>query len=141
MTVTNNDVFPHKFCKHRWVENIPVVNRVLGLLPHLRSYGAAVKSKQVPDPKTKSYKHIVSNLKDPLLEAKLNIFLTLSSHVNPFLTLYQTDRPLIPFLASNVFKLIFMVYFLISLTTLRAYAVQSILEILGKCLGNVLEMS
>uniref|UniRef100_A0A915ICP0 Uncharacterized protein n=1 Tax=Romanomermis culicivorax TaxID=13658 RepID=A0A915ICP0_ROMCU len=32
------EIFPKKFCSHRWVENVDVVDRVIVLLPYLRKY-------------------------------------------------------------------------------------------------------
>lgn len=52
ITVTNSTVFPLSFCGHRWVENLPVVERALAVWPSLLLYMEAVKMKKLPNPGT-----------------------------------------------------------------------------------------
>jgi len=35
-TITGSDVFPRNFCSTRWLENVPVAERVLEMWPHLK---------------------------------------------------------------------------------------------------------
>ena len=52
ITVTKSSVFPLSFCAHRWVENLPVVERALAVWPSLLLYMEAVKTKRLPNPGT-----------------------------------------------------------------------------------------
>ena len=99
---TGSSLFASKFCKHRWVENVPVAERTLEVLPHLRKYVKAVNDKKLPDPKTQSFDTVQKMLQDDLLEVKINIFISIAKEVVPFLTLYQTDRVMIPFLGDDL---------------------------------------
>ena len=50
----------------------------------------------------KSYSIVVECLMDPLLQCKLACFSSMAQCVEPFLTLYQTDRPVLAFLAADL---------------------------------------
>lgn len=52
VTVTRSNVFPLPFCAHRWVDNLPVVERALEVWPSLLLYLEAVKTKKVSNPGT-----------------------------------------------------------------------------------------
>lgn len=52
ITVTKSTVFPLSFCAHRWVENLPVVERALAVWPSLRLYMEAMKTKRLLNPGT-----------------------------------------------------------------------------------------
>ena len=99
---TGSSLFALKFCKHRWGENVPVAKRTLEVLPHLHKYVKAVNDKKLPDPKTQSFDTVQKMLQDDLLEVKINIFISIAKEVVPFLTLYQTDRVMIPFLGDDL---------------------------------------
>ena len=62
----------------------------------------AVNDKKLPDPKTQSFDTVQKMLQDDLLEVKINIFISIAKEVVPFLTLYQTDRVMIPFLGDDL---------------------------------------
>ena len=55
--ITSSSTFPLKFVPRRWVENVPVIVRVLEILPALRQYKPAIDDKKVKNSDTKSYKH------------------------------------------------------------------------------------
>ena len=84
------------------MENTRAAERLLLLLPHLETYCAAAKSKQVTDPNNKSFQAVQKSLQDPLLKAKLLFYIMVAKEVEPFLTLYQTDRPMIPFITTDM---------------------------------------
>lgn len=94
-------LMPLKFCKTRWVENVPVTERMIKILTDLK-YVNAVGAGKFPNPGTKSYTTVNEGCRDPLLLAKLAFHLSFSKEVAPFLNLYQTDRPMIPFLAADL---------------------------------------
>ena len=39
------------------------------------------------------------------MPAKLSFFLSVANIVNPFLTTYQTDKPMLPFLCADLYKM------------------------------------
>ncbi|KAK9955915.1 hypothetical protein ABG768_015756 [Culter alburnus] len=102
VTVTKSSVFPLSFCGHRWLENLPVVERALEVWPSLQLYVDAVKRKELPNPGTGSYDTIEAAQKDPLILAKLHFFATIARTFDPFLKRYQTDEPVMPFLAKDL---------------------------------------
>ncbi|KAK9978890.1 hypothetical protein ABG768_020628 [Culter alburnus] len=104
VTVTKSSVFPLSFCGHRWLENLPVVERALEVWPSLQLY--ELKRKELPNPGTGSYDTIEAAQKDPLILAKLHFFATIARTFDPFLKRYQTDEPVMPFLAKDLAELI-----------------------------------
>ncbi|KAJ8399436.1 hypothetical protein AAFF_G00411480 [Aldrovandia affinis] len=102
MQVTKSSVFPLSFCAHRWVENLPVVERALAVWPSLLIYMEAVRTKKVPNPGTGSYDTIAAAIKDPLILAKLHFYMAIARTFTPFLKRYQTDEPVMPFLGRDL---------------------------------------
>ena len=105
-SISTNHLFPLKFVVHRWVENVRVLERFLEVLPDLRKYTLFVMEKKLSDPHTKSFDTVKSGCQDLLAEAKLNFALTLAKQVQPFLTKYQSDSPLLPFLVSDLLEML-----------------------------------
>ena len=58
------------------------------------------------DPKTKSFDTVKQCVADPLLAGKLSFYLSVANQVNPFLTAYQTDKPMLPFLCASLYKMV-----------------------------------
>ena len=83
---------PLKFVSHRWLENVPVCTRSLEILPNIQAYVKAVNEKTVPRPSNKSCKVVSTALQDKLLSSKLHFFKCIAGHLQPFLSIYQTDR-------------------------------------------------
>jgi len=104
--VTKSDVYPLPFCSHRWVENVKVIERALHVLPNMKVYVEAVDKKKVKHPGTKSYDTIKRMLKDPFIKAKLTFIMSVGKQVESFLVEYQTDKPMIPFLAQDLAELV-----------------------------------
>ncbi|KAJ8404749.1 hypothetical protein AAFF_G00336120 [Aldrovandia affinis] len=102
MQVTKSSVFPLSFCAHRWVENLPVVERALAVWPSLLIYMEAVRTKKAPNPGTGSYDTIAAAIKDPLILAKLHFYMAIARTFTPFLKRYQTDEPVMPFLGRDL---------------------------------------
>lgn len=104
--VTGSSVFGRNFCNTRWLENVPVAERVLEMWPHLKVYVAAAKRGAVPLPTTKAFACAMQAIQDPLTEVRLHVFVSIAKGITPFLTMYQTDRPMIPFPASDIHRLL-----------------------------------
>ena len=102
ITITGSTLFPLKFCNHRWVENVVVAERALDIWPKVKDYIDAVQSGQVTEPKNKSFKAVVTSMNDPLFIPRLHAFLAIAKATTPFLTKYQTDVPMLPFLKEDL---------------------------------------
>ncbi|KAM6967769.1 uncharacterized protein FYW47_006504 isoform 1-T1 [Aplochiton taeniatus] len=129
--VTKSIVFPLSFCGHRWIENLPVVERALVVWSSLLQYMDAVRRKKLPNPGTASFNTIEEALKDPLILAKLQFYTTVARTFTPFLKKYQTDEPVMPFLSKDLAELIKVTSFSSNLTSsypLRAEARSSSLS-------------
>ena len=50
-------------------------------------------------PKNHSFTTLQEHVKDPLTEAKLQFFITVAKVLLPFLEAFQTERPMLPFMA------------------------------------------
>ena len=65
-----------------------------------------MKARQLPDPKNKSFAAVAECCDGPLFVVKVNIFLAFAKDVTPFLTKYQTDMPMLPFMCDDLFEAI-----------------------------------
>ena len=106
VSATGNNDFPLPFCQHGWVENVRVAERALSVYDDVSNYIKAVGSKKVRDPCTKSLDTVRDWVNDPLAKDKLSYFLFVAKPVESFLTTYQTDVPLIPFLCKDLSALV-----------------------------------
>ena len=104
--VTNQCLYPLKFVKHRWVENAKVCQRAVDLLPHIKIYVRAVTKGKVKHPGTKSFEVVQTWVKDPFSLAKLQFVIVIAKQVEKFLTMQQTDAPMIPFLHNDLEELL-----------------------------------
>lgn len=103
---TGSSTFPRSFCGHRWVENVHVAERAVDLWPMLLAYIDAVEKKEVPSPNTASYDTIVAARGDKFMVPKLQFFLSVTRSFSPYLTKFQTDEPVLPFLAKDLTELL-----------------------------------
>lgn len=99
---TKSTVFPLPFCSHRWVENVKVCERTIELLPNLQCYIDCVEKKKYKSPDTKSFHAVLVLCKDPFAKAKLSFIVCIAKCVEKFLKSYQTDKPMMPFLAKDL---------------------------------------
>lgn len=100
--VTGCTSFPLDFCSHRWLENVEVAERAFQIWPSLKLYINAAKMKTVTEPVTKSFKTAEMIVQDALFPAKINFFLIVAREITPFLKLYQTDKPMLPFMCGDL---------------------------------------
>ena len=105
--VTKSSKFLLLFCAVRWIEDVAVADRLIEVWPNIKQimnfWEKLPKSKQ---PSNKSYNTLKTAVLDELVIAKLGFFSYLAGMFKPFLTAYQTDRPMIPFLYGDLFKLL-----------------------------------
>ena len=102
-------MYPLKFCSHRWTENKIVEERVIdvweNVVETVKYWIRLQKSKQPRDSK-KSYQRLKSAITDPLIPVKLKLFAKAADELNKFLVLYQTDNPMVPFIAQSLEEII-----------------------------------
>lgn len=111
----SSEKFPIKFCETRWIEDEKVADRALEVWPSVvktvKYWQGLCKSKR---PNNKSYERLVENYLDLLVPAKLQFFSFLASIMSPYLIMYQTDAPMVPFmfdeLSTIVYRLLRLVY-------------------------------
>lgn len=96
---TGSILFPLKFCSVRWLENGKALARALQVLPNVVKYVEHVK-KEKKLPACGSYAHVETAVKDEMLPVKLAFMLSVSEELEPFLAEFQTEKPMLPFLAT-----------------------------------------
>ena len=91
----------------RWVEYRKVSYRIikiwLSIVKIVNHWSSLPPSKQ---PKCKSYKVLKNAMKNPSVVAKFNFFSFLAGHLLPYLTRYQSQKPMIPFLHDDIQQLV-----------------------------------
>ena len=95
---------PQKFIQHRWLDNVPASEAAINLLPSIKKYVSSVDKGDHKKPSCKSYNCIKNNLNDILLSVKLKVFHSIAKVLHPFLTKYQTDKPMLFFLSEDLKK-------------------------------------
>ena len=104
VALTGCTEFPPEWCAHRWVDNVRVIEKNLKLLSHVEVFVSSFAEKKAPN--TVSFATVKAACKDPLYEEKLKFFLSVANQLKPFLTRFQTDAPMIPFLAVELEKVL-----------------------------------
>lgn len=64
VTNAQDGLLPLSFCPTRWVENAPVLERALQILPNLATYVSAVGGRKTQNPDTKSFDEVCQALKN-----------------------------------------------------------------------------
>lgn len=107
-SITGCTVFPAKHCPTRWIEDVPVAKKAIELLPHLKTYVETVikNPKKYTVPKTQSFEQVKDAVQDHLTLVKLQFFVSLAEEFLPFLSKYQTDEPVLPFLCEDLERLL-----------------------------------
>ena len=95
--------FALQFCSTRWLEDIPVAERAIKIWPNIKTYIVAEqKLSKSQQPKCQSYINLTEYSQDHLVPAKLHFFITIAKILVPFLELFQTDKPMVPFLCGGL---------------------------------------
>ena len=101
--MTGTETFPLPFCGHRWLENKQVAERALEIWPHITTYiRETLKKPKSQVPTSNSFKTVNSAIQDPLLRAKLAFFASTAGLMQPYLQVFQSDAPLLPFVTSDL---------------------------------------
>lgn len=105
--ITNSPDFPLKFCSIRWTENSKVMERAVKTIPNIKKYVIACAKKP---PNSKVYLSVKEFLKDSFLEVKLGFLQSISKDLEHFLTIYQTNKPMLPFMHSDLYTMLKSLY-------------------------------
>ena len=88
-----------RFCSTRWLEDVTVAECGKGILPNIvkliKHYESSAQSYH---PKNKSYETLVEHYSDKLIPVKLQFFIEIAEKLRPFLTRFQTEKPMLPFM-------------------------------------------
>ena len=91
----------------RWLEEKKVSDRIIEIWPSIvkfiNRWSSLPPSKQ---PKCKSCEVLKNSVKDPFVVAKFNFFSFLAGRLLPYLTRYQSQKPMIPFLHDVIQQLV-----------------------------------
>ena len=97
LSVSRSTKYPLNYCATRWVENKRVAERVIVKL--IKFWTSLPKSKQ---PTCKSYENVCDAMQDPFVISKLMFSSFFCGLAEPYLKVFQSDRPMVPFIYSKV---------------------------------------
>ncbi|KAJ8678193.1 hypothetical protein QAD02_013980 [Eretmocerus hayati] len=119
--ITGSDMFPFEFYGIRWIENSKVIIRSRDMLPYLKEWITVIE-KDVKNPlhANKNFRTVSSNVKDELMPAKLSFCASVAAMMEPFLTEFQSDAPMAPFLYKELERM--------ARTIMRRFVKREILE-------------
>ena len=101
----NDEVYPLQFCLHQWAENEKVAVRAIAVWKNIRIvvtfWMTLPKSKQLSEV-NESYICLKATVTDSLMLVKFKFFANTAKVLNKFLVAYQTEKPMVPFLAHSI---------------------------------------
>ena len=98
--------FPLKFCGHRWLENGKAITRFLEIIDKLATFMTNLKeSKRFPK-NDERFPLLLCNTKSKIFPAYCEFSLSICRDIEPFLALFQAERPLAMFLYQKLRELI-----------------------------------
>ena len=85
------------------MEDVPVAERALNVWPVVKNcVNGMLKLSKSKQPICQSFVSLTSHVQDVLVLAKLHFFITVVKLLKPFLERYQTDKPMMPFIAADL---------------------------------------
>ena len=101
--IAGSGVFPLEFCGHKWLEDKSVAERALEIWPSLTTFiTETLKKPKSQVPSSSSFSTIKSAVLNKLTTAKLEFFVSTAAVMRPFLQIFQSDGPLLPFITSEL---------------------------------------
>ena|SRR5438105_2258361 len=95
-----------RYVSNRWLSIVPVIERILDQWDVLCEYFLVYAPKELkPVTKTDNYKKIISVLRDNKTKSLLHFLVSIGSEYNRFLTLMQSDEPLVQILHDELCQL------------------------------------
>ena len=93
---------PVKYCEQRWLANRPVAERMLKIWPNMVRYVKSASNMEGNE----SFDVLKKAVRDVFTPVKLAFFITQAEKLEPFLTKFQSDEPLIPYLYSDLLAML-----------------------------------
>ena len=108
LTANDGDAkFGLKFCSTRWLEDVPVAERAIDIWPCVQKYIATtLKLSKSKRPTCQSFVNLCEYVQDPLMLAKINFFVCIAKVLIPYLELFQTDKPMMPYISDELLKIL-----------------------------------
>ena len=101
--ITGSRVFPQQFCGHRWLEDKKVAERALEIWPNITVFiTETLKKPKNQIPTSASFATVRSAVQSHLTIAKLQFFISTAAIMKPYLQVFQSDAPLLPFVTSEL---------------------------------------
>ncbi|XP_046393340.1 uncharacterized protein LOC124161149 isoform X1 [Ischnura elegans] len=104
---TGSTTFPNKYCAVRWLNNAPGADNCIKILPNVKTFIEKVRTGPEEDKiKSAGFLYVAKAVEDKMLGPKLAFFSYVARLVEPFLTTYQTNDPMAPFLHTDLSNLV-----------------------------------
>ena len=97
------------YCGHRWLENVPVAERMVAILPDLELFVKSIsksKSLWANYKSNENFLFLQKALTNSLTLPRLQFFVSVGHGLSKFLTHFQTEHPALPFLSEEMSILI-----------------------------------
>ena len=105
--ITGSRVFPQQFCGHRWLEDKKVAERALEIWPNITVFiTETLKKPKNQIPTSASFATVRSAVQSHLTIAKLQFFISTAVIMKPYLQVFQSGAPLLPFVTSELHALL-----------------------------------
>ena len=98
--------FPLKFCGHRWLENGKAITRFLKIIDKLATSMTNIKESKSFPKNDERFPLLLCNTKSKIFPAYCEFSLSICRDIEPFLALFQAERPLAMFLYQKLQELI-----------------------------------
>ena len=99
-------MFAQKFCGHRWFENGAALKRAIEINQNLKVYFNDLKENKNIPTNDDRFTTAIDKLGSPMQLAALHFSLCISNEIEPYLVLFQAERPLAVFLFEKLKELL-----------------------------------
>ena len=100
MKISESKRFPLQFWATRWLEDIAVAERAILIWPDVHNFITQICARfKSRIPKSHSFTTLQGMTQDLLVPAKLQFFCTIAKVLQPYLEVFQRERPMLPFMA------------------------------------------
>ena len=103
--IAPDTAFPVKFCKVRWCGNTPACTQAIEVFRNVKVF---IETSKLPSNYTVNT--VKAAYEDPLSLPKIMFFPSVSSLVEPFLTKFQCNKTMVPFLAGELLNVLYALY-------------------------------
>ena len=133
--ITETNTYPLPYCGHRWCENETCLQRAAQIwtsfIKFIKYLEKLPKSKQPAKGEGKQFLLLRKQVDSPLVQAKMKFMEYVASLLNEFLRGFQTDQPMVPFLAETLHTLVrcIMTMFILNETMQKANNLMKLLKV------------